>query len=77
MDEATADQVRELITKGASGFTVGFTTSNVKETYETLVGRGVEITQEPVEQSYGTDIGIRDPFGNHIRIVQPPTGQPA
>jgi hypothetical protein len=19
---------------------------------------------------YGTDIGIRDPFGNHIRIVQ-------
>jgi predicted enzyme related to lactoylglutathione lyase len=71
MDEATADQVRELVTKGASGFTVGFTTSDVKKTYETLVARGVDITQEPVEQSYGTDIGVRDPFGNHIRIVQP------
>jgi predicted enzyme related to lactoylglutathione lyase len=72
MDEATADQVRALITKGASGFTVGFTTSDVKKTYETLVARGVDITQEPVQQSYGTDIGIRDPFGNHIRIVQLP-----
>ena len=71
MDEATADQVRELVTKGASGFTVGFTTSDVKKTYETLVARGVDITQEPVEQSYGTDIGVRDPFGNQIRIVQP------
>jgi hypothetical protein len=35
------------------------------------VARGIEITQEPVEQPYGIDIGIRDPFGNHIRIVQP------
>jgi predicted enzyme related to lactoylglutathione lyase len=76
MDQATADQVRELITKGATGFTVGFTTSDVKQTYATLVARGVDITQEPVEQSYGTDIGIRDPFGNHIRIVQPIAGQP-
>ena len=32
---------------------------------------GVEITQEPVEQPYGTDIGVRDPFGNHVRISQP------
>jgi predicted enzyme related to lactoylglutathione lyase len=77
MDEATADQVRELITKGASGFTIGFTTPDIKQTYETLVARGVDITQEPVEQSYGTDIGIRDPFGNHIRIVQLPSGQAA
>jgi predicted enzyme related to lactoylglutathione lyase len=73
MDEATAEQVRELITKGASGFTVGFTTSDCRKTYETLVAKGVEITQEPVEQPYGTDIGIRDPFGNHIRIAQPPS----
>jgi len=33
--------------------------------------KGVEFTQEPVEQPYGIDIGVRDPFGNHIRIVQP------
>jgi catechol 2,3-dioxygenase-like lactoylglutathione lyase family enzyme len=70
MDDATAEQVRELVSKGASGFTVGFTTSDCRKTYETLVGRGVEFTEEPTEQSYGIDVGLRDPFGNHIRIVQ-------
>lgn len=70
MDEATAEQVRELVTKGATGFTVGFTTDDCRKTYQTLLARGVEFTQEPTEQSYGIDCGLRDPFGNHIRIVQ-------
>jgi uncharacterized glyoxalase superfamily protein PhnB len=70
MDEATAAQVRELVTKGATGFTVGFTTDDCRKTYETLLAKGVEFTQEPTEQAYGTDIGLRDPFGNHMRIVQ-------
>lgn len=71
MDEATAEQVRELVTKGATGFAAGFTTDDCQKTYEDLVAQGVEITQEPVEHFYGTDIGLRDPFGNHIRITQP------
>lgn len=71
MDEAAAAQVRELITKGASGFTVGFTTADCRKTYETLKARDVEVTQEPTEHFYGIDFGLRDPFGNHIRIVQP------
>ncbi len=71
MDEATAAQVREMVTKGASGGWIGFTTDDCRKTYETLVARGVESTQEPVEQPYGTDCGFRDPFGNAIRIVQP------
>ena len=70
MDEASAAGVRELIAKGASGFTVGFTTSDIHKTYETLKARGVEFNQEPTDRGYGTDIGVRDPFGNHIRIVQ-------
>jgi len=70
MDEKTAGQVRELVSKGASGFAAGFTTSDEKKTYETLKARGVDITQEPNEHEYGTDFGLRDPFGNHIRIVQ-------
>jgi uncharacterized glyoxalase superfamily protein PhnB len=70
MDESTAQQVRELIAKGASGFTIGFTTSDCRKTYKELLSKGVEFTQEPVEQAYGTDMGVRDPFGNHIRIVQ-------
>jgi uncharacterized glyoxalase superfamily protein PhnB len=71
MDEATAEQVRELVTKGATGFAAGFTADDAKKTYEDLLAKGVEITQEPVEHFYGTDFGLRDPFGNHIRITEP------
>ncbi len=49
MDEATAEKVRELVTKGATGFTLGLTTSDCRKTYETLKARGVEITEEPTE----------------------------
>jgi predicted enzyme related to lactoylglutathione lyase len=70
MDDATGRQVRELVAKGASGFAIGFTTSDCRKTYESLRAKGVEFTQEPVEQPYGIDCGLRDPFGNHIRIVQ-------
>jgi catechol 2,3-dioxygenase-like lactoylglutathione lyase family enzyme len=70
MDEASGEQIRELVTKGATGFTVGFTTDDCRAMYEDLRARGVEFSQEPTEQFYGIDMGIRDPFGNHIRIVQ-------
>jgi uncharacterized glyoxalase superfamily protein PhnB len=33
-----------------------------------LVEKGVEITQPPTDQSYGRDLGLRDPFGNNLRI---------
>ena len=74
MDDATARQVRELIAKGASGFAIGFTTSDCRKTCQELLAKGVEFTQQPVEQAYGIDAGVRDPFGNHIRIVQLRTG---
>ena len=70
MDEATADQIRSEITRGASGFAVGFSTDDMQKTYETLLAKGVEFTQEPVKRDYGIDCGLRDPFGNHIRLVQ-------
>jgi catechol 2,3-dioxygenase-like lactoylglutathione lyase family enzyme len=69
MDDGTAEQVRELVTKGSAGW-VGFTTDDCRRTYGELVGRGVEFSQEPTEQSYGIDCALRDPFGNTIRIVQ-------
>ena len=70
-DEATAAQLRELIAKGAMGGLV-FQTDDARGLYETLKARGVsDITQEPIEHAYGTDMGIRDPFGNAIRILQP------
>ena len=70
IDEKSAGQIRELISKGASGFAAGFTTGNVKKTYETFKSKGVEITDELTERDYGTDFGIRDPFGNQLRVVQ-------
>jgi len=73
MDEATAEQVRELVTKGATGFSFGLTTDDAQKTYEALKSRGVEV-DEPQAHFYGTDFGGRDPFGNHFRIVQPATG---
>jgi catechol 2,3-dioxygenase-like lactoylglutathione lyase family enzyme len=69
-DEATAAQLRELITKGALGGLV-FITDDARGLYETLQARGVtDFTQEPTEHFYGTDMGVRDPFGNPIRILQ-------
>ena len=70
MDEATAGQVRELVTKGATGGWLIFGTDDCKKTYETLRARGVEFIQEPTEQPYGIDCALRDPFGNNIRIGQ-------
>jgi len=39
--------------------------------YEELRARGVEFTEEPTEHFYGIDCGLRDPFGNHLRLTQP------
>ena len=71
MDAATAETVRELVSKGATGGWIGFQTDDCRGTYESLLAKGVEFTQEPTEQSYGVDCGLRDPFGNAIRILQP------
>ncbi|MBD9728893.1 hypothetical protein PV755_37480 [Streptomyces caniscabiei] len=43
----------------------------VGKTYDTLLGKGVEFTEEPTERPYGIDCGLRDPFGNSIRFTQP------
>jgi len=70
MDEATAEQVRELVSKGAIGGWLIFLTDDCQKTYETLLAKGVEFTQEPTVQPYGIDCGLRDPFGNHLRFGQ-------
>jgi catechol 2,3-dioxygenase-like lactoylglutathione lyase family enzyme len=70
MDEATAEQVRELLGKGAIGGSIFMTTDDAQAAFETLRDRGVDITDEPETRPYGIDFGIRDPFGNAIRIGQ-------
>lgn len=68
IDEATAAQVRELVTKGAGGGWLAFDTDDVDGAFARLKDAGVDFTQEIVEQPYGRDFAIRDPFGNNIRI---------
>lgn len=70
-DPATAEILRELVSKGAVSF-LAFQSDDVRGLYATLKERGVtDFTQEPTDHFYGTDMGIRDPFGNAIRILQP------
>jgi catechol 2,3-dioxygenase-like lactoylglutathione lyase family enzyme len=71
LDDKTAEQVRELVTKGAMGGSLFFIVDDCRKTYEHLRAKGVEFTEEPTERPYGIDCGLRDPFGNKIRISQP------
>jgi catechol 2,3-dioxygenase-like lactoylglutathione lyase family enzyme len=68
-DTETAAAIRDLVTKGG-GNGVIFTVDDCRAAYEELVGKGVEFTQEPTEHFYGIDCGLRDPFGNPLRITQ-------
>lgn len=67
-DDATAEQIRSLVTKGAGGGWLAFTTDDVEGAFERVTASGAEITQEIVAQPYGRDFALRDPSGNHIRI---------
>jgi catechol 2,3-dioxygenase-like lactoylglutathione lyase family enzyme len=70
MSEETAAQVRELLTKGATGGHLFFRCDDAHKTHAELKERGVDLTEEPEDRGYGVDFGLRDPFGNHIRIAQ-------
>ena len=64
-DEATAEQIRELVTKGALGMAAIIAVTTSTRPTRSCVAKGVEFTEEPTERFYGTDCGLRDPFGNH------------
>src|SRR4051812_23780591 len=69
MDAETAEQVKDLMSKGFAG-TVFLTTDDAHASYEELKGRGVEFTEAPEERPYGIDAGLRDPSGNALRLTQ-------
>ncbi len=73
-DDATAAQIRELVTKGAAGGGVIFETDDCRATYERLRAAGVEFTQEPTERFYGTDCAPARSLRQPIRITQPADG---
>jgi uncharacterized glyoxalase superfamily protein PhnB len=69
MEADTADQVRDLMSKGFAG-TVFLTTDDIKRDYDELRSQGVEFTEPPEERPYGIDCGFRDPSGNSLRLTQ-------
>ena len=69
MDDATRNQVSEVMAKGFAG-TVFLVTDDCQATYEKMRSRGVEFTEEPHEMPYGIDSGFRDPSGNSVRLTQ-------
>ena len=70
MDETSREQVAHLLAKGYNPPLI-LEVDDCRATIEQLRERGVEISQEPSDEFYGVDAGIRDPSGNSIRITQP------
>jgi catechol 2,3-dioxygenase-like lactoylglutathione lyase family enzyme len=68
MDEATAEQVKDLLSKGAAGGWFALSVEDAHAEFDRLQRAGVDFTDEISEKDYGTDFGIRDPFGNRLRI---------
>jgi uncharacterized glyoxalase superfamily protein PhnB len=69
LDDATADEIRTLMSKGFAG-TVFLVTEDCQKAYEELSARGVEFTETPEDRPYGVDSGFRDPSGNSFRLTQ-------
>ena len=65
----TAEAVRDLTAKGASG-TIFLSTEDCQASYEELKARGVEFVDTPEQRPYGIDASFRDPSGNHLRLTQ-------
>jgi uncharacterized glyoxalase superfamily protein PhnB len=70
VDDDSVEAIRDQIAKGNAGMFI-MTTDDCRGDYERLSALGVEFTEEPTERFYGIDCGIRDPFGNHIRMTEP------
>jgi catechol 2,3-dioxygenase-like lactoylglutathione lyase family enzyme len=68
-EEETRQKIQDLLARGASGG-LFFSTDDAQTAFEELKKRGVEFTQEPTEQPYGTDAGFRDSSGNHFRMLE-------
>lgn len=54
VDPESAEKIRDVISKGASGFAVGFVTTDANALCQDLKTKGVEISEEPTKQSTGS-----------------------
>jgi catechol 2,3-dioxygenase-like lactoylglutathione lyase family enzyme len=70
-DEASAEQMRDLVTRGGIGIGV-FETDDVDADYERLSEQGVEFASPPQERPYGTEAIVKDNSGNWFSLTQRP-----
>jgi predicted enzyme related to lactoylglutathione lyase len=68
-DAETQAQIKALVAKGVAGG-LFYSTGDCQAAFDELKRRGVEFSQEPTEQPYGTDAGFRDSSGNQIRMIE-------
>src|SRR5690606_10279706 len=61
VDPEAAATIKEVVSKGASGFSIGFVTDDARAACEDLRAKGVTIREEPEDRPYGIDFAIRDP----------------
>lgn len=69
MDEATAEQLKNMVANGAMGTGV-FATDDCRATYEALSGKGVEFLSTPQDQPYGVEAVFKDNSGNVFSLTQ-------
>lgn len=72
LDEATAEQMKALVSNGALGIGV-FETDDVHGDHERLKKQGVEFISPPSERPYGTEAIVKDSSGNWFSLTQPKT----
>ena len=68
-DAATAQTLLEVVAKGAMPPLV-LVVDDCRATFATLLRRGVEMTQDPVERFGSVDASFRDPSGNGWKLIQ-------
>lgn len=66
---AHADQLRELVAKGALGTGV-LATDDCRKTFTELSARGVVFLDEPTERPYGIEATFRDDSGNIFSLTE-------
>lgn len=64
-----AEQIRELVAKGALGSGV-LSTDDCRKTYDELSHKGVVFLQEPAERPYGIEATFRDDSGNVYSLTE-------
>jgi catechol 2,3-dioxygenase-like lactoylglutathione lyase family enzyme len=69
VDDATAQALNEAVAKGAMPPLV-LEVDDCRATYERLVAKGVEFTQEPVARFGSVDASFRDPSGNGWKLIE-------